>query len=588
MNKYVIVSGGTGSMCVRALIFLLTAMKAGEGMGFSKLYIRIVDMDKQSDAAKECKMLIKDYNSLRRQTNDGADGGLKLPEIVLDIWDFTDAVKSCAQNMGIEIKDGKISSFKALFMRNEILSPHDALLMNTFFGEGEQKTDLDKGFYGHPNIGAVVFHYVREHFLDRENSDFMKNLYEDMEQCGDNAEEKVSVFLYGSLFGGTGASVSPNLIDVLRSISNPKKAENWGKKRLRIGVTMMMPYFRLPEQEGGKDLNKLRPDTAKFFGQTKEALQYYKEFGIAGKVDSFLVLGQKDLCRTNEVYARGENQYQHFHVLLLAAAAAGLRFLEGELEAGVLLWRIPWEAKTEPAWKTLFANDMGLSKEEARMQEFFRFSVIVSQYMSRRYGNPVRGKDVYDHLNTDPTVYKTCEKTCQKIPQAHGFPIKKWNAGLSHEELDEYYINPIKNAVGFCAKFIRFYFECAISGYDWTRYHVIQNQDGKVRVTSEKADEYMADMTNRMVDLLNLEETDRMVDSELPAEIVRELTLNRYFNFETVNRGRMTDPFVENTVGKLFEDQSEKVLKEFRGKGTGVKFSQIYIACYEAAKLKKA
>lgn len=29
----------------------------------------------------------------------------------------------------------------------------------------ELDTDLEKGFYGHPNIGAAVFDYVQERFL---------------------------------------------------------------------------------------------------------------------------------------------------------------------------------------------------------------------------------------------------------------------------------------------------------------------------------------------------------------------------------------------------------------------------------------
>ena len=54
MNKYVIASGGTGIMCVRSLIFMLAAryinpQKEMDG----KVYIRLVDMDKGSDAKNE-------------------------------------------------------------------------------------------------------------------------------------------------------------------------------------------------------------------------------------------------------------------------------------------------------------------------------------------------------------------------------------------------------------------------------------------------------------------------------------------------------------------------------------------------------
>lgn len=581
MNKYVIVSGGTGSMCVRALIFLVTAMKIGTGMGQDKLYIRVVDMDKQSDAAEECKKLIVNYNSLREQTNKGAGGGLKLPEIILDVWDFTDAVIKRAQMDGVNLTAEEVLSLKALFTRNKIVTAHDGLLMDTFFSQEEQKANLDKGFYGHPNIGAVVFNYVRNDFLDKSSSQFMKSLYSDLDAC--KAGEKVPVYLYGSLFGGTGASVSPNMIDVLRSVADPKTKANWGKSRMRIGMTMMMPYFKLPDADERQERYDLQPVSDKFFRQTSEALEYYKTFHIDDKVESFLLLGQKDLCITSEIYARGEKQCQHFHILLLAAAAAGLRFMEGNLPQGVLLWKLPWRQVDVPAWETIFANDIGLGAEERKLQEFFRFSVVVSQYMKRRYNDSVRGETVYDHLCKDMTVFKTCEDTCGKIPQ-HSV-LSGWKVELSVDELDSYYRNPVNKVVGFCTDFIRFYYDCAVSGYDWSGYHVKRrNADGEIEVTEDKEENRMVNMNLRMVDLINVEEADRLVDEELTAEQVRNLMLNRYFDFDSVNRGRVKSNFTGTTTGKLFEDEAEKALKAFRGAGSGLSFSRVYVACYEAAK----
>ena len=55
MNQYLIGAGGTGAMCIRAYLCTLAAMQAFEKDNINyKVYIRMVDMDDQSDAALKC------------------------------------------------------------------------------------------------------------------------------------------------------------------------------------------------------------------------------------------------------------------------------------------------------------------------------------------------------------------------------------------------------------------------------------------------------------------------------------------------------------------------------------------------------
>ncbi len=582
MNYYAIVSGGTGSMCARALIFLFTAMKIGVGMG-ERLYIRVVDMDRGSDAAKKCRDLMGYYRFLQRQANTGGTGGLKLPEIVLENWNFYDTVVKRAQEEGIELGDNRILNLKNLFTYNKRISAHDALLLQTFFEDAEQEENLEQGFYGHPNIGSVVFQYVRDDFLEHEENVFMRALYEDLEKA--DAESQVPIYLYGSLFGGTGASVTPNLIDVLGSVSDPKGNGSW-RDRMRIGVTMMMPYFSLPynrqEEAEGK---ALMPDSTVFFHQTKEALQYYDAFGISEKVESFLLLGQKDLCHTSEIYARGERQWQHFHIVLLAAAAAGYRFLEKRLPKGVLLWKIANGQK-----QTLFASDLGLQNEEDKLQEFFRFSVVVSQYMRHRFNDSVGGENVYERLRRMPEVYATVQTMDPaKLPEREwnifrgGFG--RWSVALKESELDDHYREPVNGAADFCREFIRFYFDLALSGYDWTRYH--DQKEGEV--TDSRRTDRLDTAAARMVDLLNIAETDKVTeDMPLPQELVDTLKLNVYFNYTSVSGEEKKAAFADREAAALYKQEIEKRFEDdYRRNKESQDFSEIYVACYEAAKRKK-
>lgn len=345
MNKYVIAAGGTGCLSVQSMLFALVARFLQPGARMEgKVYIRVVDMDQKSDARQACVDLLDSYNQLRRNANKGPEGGLNLPEIVLEAWDFTSAVRRSAEKGRVLLEPNQPITLRQLFQtldQDQAAKEHTDLLMHTFFTDEELKTSLEGGFYGHPNIGAMVFNYVRDDFLQthyEENgqtveSAFMASLMQDIHDAAHG--EKVPLYLYGSLFGGTGASVIPNLIDVLRSIMDDggpvaagQERENWGVTRLRLGAAMLMPYYKLPAPQGEEAQNTLRPDSDKFDAQTKEALQYYDEFRVVDKLDSLLLLGVGRNARgvTSEVYARGGIQKQHAHVILLAAGVAGVRF----------------------------------------------------------------------------------------------------------------------------------------------------------------------------------------------------------------------------------------------------------------------
>lgn len=616
MNKYVIASGGTGIMCVRSLIFMLAAryinpQKEMDG----KVYIRLVDMDKGSDAKKECVDLIERYERLRRCVNRGADGGMKLPQIVLESWDFTDAVRRCADHNRVRLDPQSPITLRKLFETDgQPLDAHTDRLMKTFFTAAEMDEELDKGFYGHPNIGAMVFNYVRDDFLQAEirtvdeatkqdvviPSAFMTELKNDLRRA--TAQEKVPLYLYGSLFGGTGASVIPNLIDVLQSIPaegtaplNGAPAQPWGTERLRIGAAMLMPYFRLPRASEQEAAHKLRPDSDKFDCQTKEALKYYDEFEIVQKLDSLLLLGQQQRDVTSEIYARGGKQYQHFHVILLVAAAAGMRFLcDNSLGQGLLQWRLRFDSYNgvEGGYQTMVLSELGLSPEADDLQTMFRFSLVVSQYMQHHFLDRVGSESLSDRLNRMREVYQTCQQECRppendpgaKLPQPKRKLLGGYSAGLSDAQLEDGYQKPIRSAAEFCRAFIRFYFDCAASGYDWSQYHTWNARDERGNpVPGGKTEDHLAGMGARFVDLVNLVLADRCIDGELSSREVSEQELAPYFNFACLDSGRHVEvQFPKYTMARLYDDNMKRALDPQNDLGKSL--SQIYVACYNAAR----
>lgn len=190
MNQYLIGAGGTGAMCIRAYLCTLAAMQAFEKDNINyKVYIRMVDMDDQSDAALKCKELYEAYRNLREQSN-------ALPEVIFESWDFTQAVKNAAKEHGADIRNDQSVTLTKLFTPENGASTHTSLLMNTLYTDVELTTTLEKGFYGHPNIGAAVFNCVRDSFLDVHNSVFMEALVQDLNALPQG--EHVRLYLFAA------------------------------------------------------------------------------------------------------------------------------------------------------------------------------------------------------------------------------------------------------------------------------------------------------------------------------------------------------------------------------------------------------
>ena len=567
MNQYLIGAGGTGAMCIRAYLCTLAAMQAFEKDNINyKVYIRMVDMDDQSDAALKCKELYEAYRNLREQSN-------ALPEVIFESWDFTQAVKNAAKEHGADIRNDQSVTLTKLFTPENGASTHTSLLMNTLYTDVELTTTLEKGFYGHPNIGAAVFNCVRDSFLDVHNSVFMEALVQDLNALPQG--EHVRLYLFGSLFGGTGASVTPNLVDVLRSLKDPvTNAELGVPEKLSIGAGMMMPYFKTPVDPAKGAKGTLRPSSAKFMQQTKEALLYYDKFGLVDKVTSLLLLGTHELAVTSEIYARGEKQYQHFHLVLLVAAIGAYRFLNGTLLDpvtnkelhGALVWKI---APAGSEFQSVLLSELGLSGEEKKLDQMLRFCVMVTQFMRERY----------NHTDDDLRHYR-------EVIATSGMPAKgiiNHYVPLTQEQLNGNYRERFSSAGKFCRFFIQFYFDVALSGYDWTKYHVHkQNKDGVEAVNEGCKDGNRANSFGlRMTDLLNVKLADQLVEQDLGDDTLGKFMLRDLFAYQTVDEKRpMTTDFPQITMPGLFRDQCENKF----GNQQHNSLADVYEVLYRAAK----
>ncbi len=459
--------------------------------------------------------------------------------MIFESWDFTQAVKNAAKEHGADIRNDQSVTLTKLFTPENGASTHTSLLMNTLYTDVELTTTLEKGFYGHPNIGAAVFNCVRDSFLDVHNSVFMEALVQDLNALPQEACAPLSVWQPVWRYRCQRDAQPGGCFAVPQRSCHQRRV--WRTRKLSIGAGMM-PYFKTPVDPAKGAKGTLRPSSAKFMQQTKEALLYYDKFGLVDKVTSLLLLGTHELAVTSEIYARGEKQYQHFHLVLLVAAIGAYRFLNGTLLDpvtnkelhGALVWKI---APAGSEFQSVLLSELGLSGEEKKLDQMLRFCVMVTQFMRERY----------NHTDDDLRHYR-------EVIATSGMPAKgiiNHYVPLTQEQLNGNYRERFSSAGKFCRFFIQFYFDVALSGYDWTKYHVHkQNKDGVEEVNEGCKDGNRANSFGlRMTDLLNVKLADQLVEQDLGDDTLGKFMLRDLFAYQTVDEKRpMTTDFPQITM----------------------------------------
>lgn len=589
-EKYLIAAGGTGALCASAFLYMAAAGCADLN---DRYHVLLVDKDKQSDAMTACQNLLSNYNDLRKQMGR-VPGTLTFPEVWIHTWNFTEEIlDEYYKKTGLN--PDYLTDLTLRKLLNSQEDPDVQQLLDTMYSEEELDTNLDKGFYGHPNIGAPVFDYVRDRFLavavtcadgTQKKNSFMESLTSTL------SKEKAYVYLFGSLFGGTGATVIPNVVLALRTL---QKADI----NLVLGAAVMMPYFRLPvcKDNSWEAMAKVSPADCKFEDQTKEALYYYEESHLLSNMTNLMLIGTSQLDVTSEMYARGGRQTQHFHMVHMLAAISAKRFFSNEL--GSMKNHITPDIPTTPlgellVWKitpdsgnhsTLTPKELGIEDEHSQLERFLRFSVVVAYYMALKFS-----QDSQIVKNT-VEVRGTCKQLKDENGNNLGLDWKK----LEQNEIGKFYQVPVANAGAICKGFISFLRDVALSGYDWSQYRELnQTEDaekgpnGKIYYRYELGkvrDDAASRFQDRWVDLANLGCLENLLRDVTPAHVVKNMTLNQISSYEIVGRAPHSMVKYPNSIGTVYEDGTLQKLGLYKGMFHSLKdtvdFCEIYDRLYK-------
>ena len=319
MNRlFLFAIGGTGARVVRSLTMMLAAGVDGLDSSYEIVPL-IIDYDLSNGDKSRAVKALQSYASIHNTLYPNANTANYADHF------FMTGISPLPSNDAAhpyEFYFGPQTTEKfAQYLRKNALNTHPTTaltesLLEALYDTSDERSkdaelelDMAKGFKGNPNIGAVVFHELK-HSPEYQRFAATFNPLSD------------KIFIVSSIFGGTGASGFPELVNAMRS-----DTDHTPLNTATIGAALILPYFKLQPVDPTKgDVGAI--EAAAFNAKTRAALGYYATpNGINSKVDAIYYVGDEN--QDNYEYAEGEDRQKNkAHVVEFVAATAILDFLK--------------------------------------------------------------------------------------------------------------------------------------------------------------------------------------------------------------------------------------------------------------------
>lgn len=383
-----------------------------------------------------------------------------------------DEVKWSYNNVFEALTDGRADSSIAQTVCDSSATG-DSLLLDAMYSKDEQQQSTDKGFYGHPSIGALIFKFMTqaEKFAQTQGSLNDINIATPViRELRKGGSEKVKVFIVGSVFGGTGASVFSNLARYIRRevTAIPGTASD----RVLISGCLLLPYFALPDKKDQSDHIQLFTEefmpksmvALNFYGDTDrgaDAKQTLRQFDSKAHVfDSLYVVGNQAEHHTSEAFATGgSGQKSHFDIVDLFAAQAATDFFNA-LDASFAVQQnenalhILQAAHSDSAELTRFTWENVDSNLKQHLVALYSFSSYVITVLHQSF-----------YLNRNDERAKAMNRMAAAL-----YGTKMSLKGSRHRATEEEYAEisrKVSTVFQYCKSYIKFLRDIANTGRNW-------------------------------------------------------------------------------------------------------------------------
>lgn len=388
MDKYFIIAiGGTGMRCLESFVHLCAI-----GMFDNKeIDILTLDTDQANGNKGRVERLIDNYNNIKT-CSDTKKGGI--PK--------SDTFFSAKLNLHCFFTDyttGKGNTFKAL-TSTQNLSQEDQDenkdLADLFLDKDTvQQFNLEHGYRAQTHLGSMLMYHgildaTREYAKNKDKAKTqdqnLANFIQKLVQAGEEAK----VFVFGSVFGGTGASSIPIIPIALRDAGEILTNNTLDLKAVRFGSTLLTEYFTFTSVDKKQlDSDKIVASSDFFAINSQAALQFYQDDETVHTSYRMLYhigwplkhIKFDDNKEKGKVVTGGGEQQNDCHIVELLCACAAYDFFHIEddklpAQAEYLYRTIDFSSGTLDFKPSDFMEDDG-EKFVRKLRNFFIFAHII-------------------------------------------------------------------------------------------------------------------------------------------------------------------------------------------------------------------
>ncbi|MCM1452064.1 MAG: hypothetical protein NC102_07385 [Clostridium sp.] len=324
MKTYVLAIGGTGARVLRSLTMLMAA-----GAGVNKPN---ENGERDSDSVNEVVPVIIDYDIDNGDTNrtqdllmrykwihDQAYGCKNKEEDIRNFFFGTEVNRidsGYPTRFEVYLNPVDTKATFADYVGYESINADNgteatSLLLQSLYDTSDSDSNLAElnlnlkvGFKGCPNIGCIVMR-------DLQDSKEISHII--------NMSDNARVMIVGSVFGGTGASGIPVILEAIKK----------GSPTTKVGILAMEPYFEVQKDK------KSAISSSTFLSKTKAAFDAYKQGGdksVNSLADAIYYVGDRLASQAYENSEGGKSQKNDAHIAELLAAMCIMDFSRFENE----------------------------------------------------------------------------------------------------------------------------------------------------------------------------------------------------------------------------------------------------------------
>lgn len=359
---FVFAIGGTGARVLRSLTMLLSAgiqPKDSQGIQYEIIPL-IIDPDGANGNVAQTMKLLDNYRSVRQELESNLSNDCFFNGVISELSSLSGAAKSQGlEGYKLLIPNVNGSTFGQFIGYNQLpVKAHGGdgtkEFLEVLYTKKNLETNLEIGFQGYPNMGAVV--------LNQFGSMPAFQSFANAFNQGDR------IFIVSSIFGGTGAAGFPLLVKNLRS-ANPNLPNFNYINQATLGAVAVQPYFNLP------NTTQSPIDSKQFITKTKAALTYY-ESNLRG-LNSLYYIGDEPQS-VFENNPGGAYQKNQAHFVELVSALSIFDFLQNS--NGEVIDKDHREFGTEQVAPTLHLTHLSRQTQDIINKPLTKFWLLI-QYL---------------------------------------------------------------------------------------------------------------------------------------------------------------------------------------------------------------